>query len=127
MAVHYVDSVPIGFGLGCNAERGFLLSIANHGEQLEKHKFPCDPEILGIEHVAHILRCSVDKVRRLSRHKLPARKGPGKALLYLRSDVLEFARSLSITNDQFEIDDDEQLHRGTCFDVDAAKKRISEK
>ena len=53
-------------------------------------KMGADSEVLSIFDVERILRCSVDTVRRIPRTELPARDGPGKHLLYLRSDVLRY-------------------------------------
>lgn len=54
--------------------------------------FP-DPEILTVEEVAAILRCSVDQARRIPRTELPAYVGPGKFVLYFREDVLRYLRN----------------------------------
>lgn len=131
MAVTYVDEIPIGFGLRSNtlAQQAMLIPALQPSSQKPKTytEASIDREILGIENVAHILRCSVDKARRISRHELPARKGPGKALLYLRSDVLDFVRNLPTTDNELEVlVDEEPYHRGG-FDITAAKRRISGK
>lgn len=51
------------------------------------------PDVLFVEDVAQMLRCSVDQVRRIPRSDLPAYEGPGKHLLYLREDVIRYVRS----------------------------------
>ncbi|WP_407059719.1 helix-turn-helix domain-containing protein [Brevundimonas bacteroides] len=55
-----------------------------------------DDDVLTLTEVARILRCEEDTVRRIPRPKLPARRGPGKWLLYLREDVLAYVRNLPI-------------------------------
>lgn len=51
-----------------------------------------DKEILFVENVAGMLGCSVDHVRRISRSELPASRGVGRRLLYLREDVIRYVR-----------------------------------
>lgn len=51
-----------------------------------------DQEILDIDQVAAWLRCSVDTVRRIPRTELMPRRGPGRAHLYLREDIIEYLR-----------------------------------
>ena len=53
-----------------------------------------DRDVLVVEDVAHILRCTVDTARRIPRDQLPAYPGPGRRTLYLRDDVLAYVRSL---------------------------------
>jgi hypothetical protein len=53
-----------------------------------------DPDILVVEDVARILRCTVDTARRIPRDQLPAYPGPGRHRLYLREDVRAYVRSL---------------------------------
>lgn len=53
-----------------------------------------DADILTVEGVAKLLHCSVDKVRRIPKSALPARRSVGKHVLYLRSEVLEYVRLL---------------------------------
>ncbi len=51
-----------------------------------------DPNRLVIEQVAWLLCCSIDQARRIPRDELPAYRGPGKRLLYLREDVLRYMK-----------------------------------
>jgi Helix-turn-helix domain len=51
-----------------------------------------DPDILVVEDVADILRCTVDTARRIPRDHLPAYPGAGRHRLYLREDVLAYVR-----------------------------------
>ena len=51
-----------------------------------------DWDILDINDVASLLRCSVDTVRRIPREELPACEGPGRPKLYLREDILTYLR-----------------------------------
>ena len=51
-----------------------------------------DTEVLTIEGVARLLRCSVDHVRSLSVSELPRATGLGRRHQYLRSDVIELVR-----------------------------------
>jgi hypothetical protein len=53
-----------------------------------------DPDILVVEDVARILRCTVDTARRIPRHQLRSICGPGRRRVYLREDVLVYVRSL---------------------------------
>ena len=50
-----------------------------------------DPDILTIEELAEVLRCSVDTLRRVSLSELPAYR-VGRHNLYLREDVIRFLR-----------------------------------
>jgi hypothetical protein len=53
-----------------------------------------DPDILVVEDIARILRCTVDTARRIPRDQLRSICGPGRRRLYLREDVLAYVRSL---------------------------------
>ena len=57
-----------------------------------------DPDVLVLEDVARILRCSLDTVRRIPRTQLRARNGPGRLHIYLRSDVLAYIAALPVAN-----------------------------
>ena len=52
-----------------------------------------DPDILVVEDVARILRCTVDTARRIPRDQLRSISGPGRPQLYLREDVIAYVRS----------------------------------
>jgi hypothetical protein len=52
-----------------------------------------DPDILVIDDVARILRCTVDTARRIPRDQLRSICGPGRRQLYLREDVIAYLRS----------------------------------
>ena len=92
----FIENIPIGFGLGRNPkywETVLSNCIKSNPVTLENNDLPSverDTDILDIESVAAILKCSVDKIRRISRDELPARIGPGKKLLYHRADVLTY-------------------------------------
>ena len=51
-------------------------------------------DVLDVLEVAAMLRCSVDTVRRIPDASLPSRVGPGKCVLYLRTDVILYVESL---------------------------------
>jgi hypothetical protein len=53
-----------------------------------------DPDILVVEDVARVLRCTLDTARRIPRDQLRSISGPGRRRLYLREDVLAHVRSL---------------------------------
>ena len=66
----------------------------NH--QVIRQKYPSmfsDPDRLTIDQLANLLCCSVDQARRIPRSELPAYRGPGKYLLYLRQDALRYIQS----------------------------------
>jgi hypothetical protein len=91
-----------------------------------------DRDILFIENVASMLGCSVDHVRRIERSKLPASRGVGRRLLYLREDVLRYVRSHREAHDHPTHLRDVSGPRGaaevtTLFDAAAAAKRIRTK
>lgn len=48
--------------------------------------------ILTIDEVAGVLRCSVDRIRRIPLDELASYDGPGRCLLYLLEDVLNYIR-----------------------------------
>lgn len=131
MEEYYVASIPIGFGLGRNAEQiTFVPKRRYTAPILEQNPNPKprhDPEILGIERVANILQCSIDKVRRISRTELQARRGPGKSLLYLRADVLNYVEGLPVTNKQQQSAEADDLNLSSSkFDIDGAMKYLTE-
>lgn len=49
-------------------------------------------DVLTVDQVAAILRCSVDQARRIPRTDLPAYQGPGKYVLFFREDVHRYLR-----------------------------------
>jgi hypothetical protein len=53
-----------------------------------------DPDVLVVDDVARILRCTVDTARRIPRDQLRSICGPGRRRLYLREDLLAYVRSL---------------------------------
>lgn len=57
-------------------------------------------DILTVEGVAKLLHCTVDKVRRIPKSALAARCGPGKHVLYLRSEVMDYVRLLPLCDDK---------------------------
>ena len=63
------------------------------GARAESH-IGADRDVLVVEDVARILRCTVDTARRIPRDQLPAYPGPGRRTLYLREDALAYVRSL---------------------------------
>lgn len=60
-----------------------------------KRSLGMDPNILVIEDVARILRCTVDTARRIPRDQLPAYLGPGRHRLYFRQDLFAYVRRLN--------------------------------
>lgn len=59
---------------------------------LEETARRIDTEVLAIEGVADYLHCSVQVVRNIPVSELPRSNGPGKRLLYLRDDVIDYVR-----------------------------------
>jgi hypothetical protein len=55
-----------------------------------------DKDILDIRDAAKILRCSVDKVRRIPKEDLAVFDGPGRANLYLREHLIEYVQQFRI-------------------------------
>lgn len=51
-----------------------------------------DADVLTAEGVAKLLHCTIDAVMRIPDAALPAHRGPGKHLLYLRDEVIEYVR-----------------------------------
>jgi hypothetical protein len=78
--------------------RGLLASMIEQTVRTEpvlRARYPQmyrDPDRLVIEQVAWLLCCSIDQARRIPRDELPAYRGPGKRLLYLREDVLRYIK-----------------------------------
>src|SRR5689334_11413663 len=62
---------------------------------------PQNAPLLFVDEVAEMLGCSVDQARRIPRDQLPARRGPGKLLLYLQEDVLRYVRELGPRADRY--------------------------
>ncbi len=50
-----------------------------------------DPDILTVNDLARLLRCSPDKVYRIKHDQLPVSR-PGKCNIYLRDDVIRYLR-----------------------------------
>lgn len=74
-----------------------------------------DSDILVIEDVAEILHCSVDTVRRIPKHQLPAYSGPGRKNLYLRDDIIKFLKTRridSVNVNRILADIEEELQSG---------------
>jgi len=57
-----------------------------------------DRDVLIVEEVAAILRCSVDHVRRINQNDLPKHAGAGKQNLYLRHEVVSYVERLGPKN-----------------------------
>ena len=55
-----------------------------------------DKDVLDIRDAAKILRCSVDKVRRIPKEDLAVFDGPGRANLYLREHLIEYVQQFRI-------------------------------
>ena len=87
--------LPIGFGIGkgdVHWERVLSGALASKNNLKLDQKYYPDAEILSIEEAAGILKCSVDRIRRIPRSELPARTGPGRGLLYLRADLIVYVK-----------------------------------
>jgi excisionase family DNA binding protein len=54
-----------------------------------------DEDILTVEGAAKLLHCTIDTVRRIPDGELRAHQGPGRHLLYLRDEVIEYVRRSS--------------------------------
>lgn len=65
--------------------------------RFQRDRIGGNPDILGVVDVAKALRCSEDAVRRIPQEKLPAHNGPGKHVLYLRSELITYVQNLSAT------------------------------
>lgn len=88
-------------GIPSEARRpGLLKSLLAASERLEGEMRRTRParfhgpseDVLTVDEVAAILRCSVDQARRIPRTELPAYQGPGKYVLFFREDVLRYLR-----------------------------------
>ena len=93
--------LPIGFGIGkgdAHWERVLSDAIACQNKLKSYQKHYSDTEILSIEEVAGILKCSIDRIRRIPRRELPARTGPGRGLLYLRVDLIAYVKGKPSSN-----------------------------
>jgi hypothetical protein len=66
-----------------------------------------DADVLTVEEVSRILRCSPDTVRRIPRNKLPVYR-PAKRNIYLREDLIRYVRSCRIVP---EIDAEDLVDR----------------
>lgn len=62
-----------------------------------------DPDVLTAGQVAHVMRCSLDTVRRIPSTELPFSR-VGKMNLYLREDVLRYIRSQRVTGTAINVD-----------------------
>ncbi len=72
-------------------------------------------DILVIEDVAELLHCSVDTLRRIPKHQLPAYSGPGRKNLYLRDDIIKFLKTRridSVNVNRILADIEEDLQNG---------------
>lgn len=63
---------------------------------------PRDLDILSLDELSHILRCSADTLRRVPVSQLPVYR-VGKANLYLRDDVVRFVRSRRVVRPNAEL------------------------
>ena len=75
-----------------------------------------DGDILVIEDVAELLHCSVDTLRRVPKHQLPAYSGPGRKNLYLRDDIIKFLKTRridSVNVNRILADIEEELQNGS--------------
>jgi hypothetical protein len=71
--------------------RRLAMAIAERNRKIAH--INADPEVLVIEDVARMLRCAIDTAKRIPRNELPSCRSPGRRVLYLRSDVLNYLRS----------------------------------
>ena len=129
--MNYFD-LPIGYGIGRNEPYWKrMLSIHLHNqmrttENQPRSKILNDPDILEIEDVARILRCSVDKVRRIPKTELVARTGPGKKLLYHRADILDYFKNLPLVGNQSHNERASTTSSTSKrFDVNKARSKIN--
>ena len=103
--MNYFD-LPIGYGIGRSEpywKRMLSIHLHNLMRTTQVQPPPTilnEPDILEIEDVAKILRCSVDKVRRIPKTELVARTGPGKKLLYHRADIRNYFKNLPLAGNQ---------------------------
>lgn len=67
-----------------------------------------DQDVLVVEQVAHLMRCSLDTVRRIPREDLPYSR-PGKLNLYFREDVLRYIRTRRIERSPISVNVDALL------------------
>ena len=76
---------------------------------------PPGGDILVIEDVAEILHCSVDTLRRVPKHQLPAYSGPGRKNLYHRDDIIKILKTRlidSVNVNRILADIEEELQNG---------------
>lgn len=81
--------------------------------QRRPSRFTANPDdVLTVEQVAVVLRCSVDQARRIPRTELPAYRGPGKYVLFFREDVLSYLRSRPRKNESMANNAAMKVRRG---------------
>lgn len=131
MTINYLEEIPIEFDLRSNSDNlnqvQFNSDIDSKYDQKKTLEilFQYEPDILGIDNVATILKCSIAKVRRISRHELPARRGPGKCLLYLRKDVFKYFERLPFAGGQTQSDKEDNVNfHNKNFDIAEALSKV---
>lgn len=80
-------------------------------DAITRAKYPqlyWDRDLLVVEQVAAVMRCSVDTVRRIPRDELPYSR-PGLRNLYLREDVVKYVRRRRIERTPIAVDVDALL------------------
>lgn len=102
-SVHRGSGVRASVNAGAS-ERPRLVRLPVPGKRLLKDRaglegkgrtyIGADPDVLVVEDVARVLRCTVDTARRIPRDQLPAYSGPGRHRLYLRDDLMTYVRAL---------------------------------
>jgi hypothetical protein len=99
--------------------------------EAERRNYPfrfADKEVLYVQNVAQMLGCSVDHARRIPRNELPAYRGPGRWLLYLRDDVIRYLRTRRVMDEHIDrpsIDAEPRLSASVAsFDAAAAARRL---
>jgi hypothetical protein len=88
--LHVSHALPVDDSLA--ASRVLAMEISERSARARVH-IGADPDILVVEDVARILRCTADTARRIPRDQLRSISGPGRRQLYLREDVIAYVRS----------------------------------
>lgn len=147
MSIYTAVELPIGFGLGKDQkhweqvyQERFELTIGESRAVIHQQKLPTplldkdslNFEIISLIEVSVLLRCSIGQARRISRTELPARKGPGRQLLYLKTEVIDYIKCLppvgrrnsGLSSSGSEKNVGTVSHRA-AFDLRAAREKLS--
>jgi hypothetical protein len=90
--LHVSQAVSVGDSSAASRVLATIMEISERSARARVH-IGTDPDILVLEDVARILRCTADTARRIPRDQLRSISGPGRRQLYLREDVIAYVRS----------------------------------